>query len=141
MGITDFVNRLAVQTVVYWGSPVRNGFGNKTFADPIELSVRYEQAPGLVKEADGQEVVLRSRMFLIRDFSEGSSDVDIDEGGYIYLGELSDIDDSSLGNDTSNPASIEGAEVIESIRKLPLLGSTDKFFYRVNLNLTSIERL
>ena len=60
-GIEKFLQKVCVQTAVYWGSPVENGFGAKTFASPIEIKVRWTDKQQVIKGGDGKgdEIVFR----------------------------------------------------------------------------------
>ena len=115
----SFLTRMYKQTVVYWGAPTLDGFSNKTFADPIELSARYERVDELVKGPDGEELLSKARVWVPQE---------VDEGGYIYLGTLDDLD-----SNPDDPKTIEGADEILSFRKMPQVGSTTEFILRANL--------
>ena len=115
--IEKVAKKFAVQTCVYWGSPVNDGFGGFTFADPIEIKCRWDDKhevnigwfsdgfPGNLLQSKASVLVLQ----------------DLDLNGYLYLGELTDIDT------TLNPKEIQGAYSIHRFDKIPMVFSTDDF--------------
>jgi len=127
MGFINYLNRVCKQTVVYWGAPVRDGFSHKTFAAPVEIMARYEAVEELHRLDTGEEVVSKVRLWVLQD---------VDEGGYIYLGTLDDLD-----SNPDDPKEIDGASLIISFRKIPLMGSTDEFIRRVSLQLKTTETI
>jgi len=98
MNITKYLK----QTCVYWGSPIVDGYGGRTFDAPVELSCRWEDRRELFRDASGNEVVSESIVLL------GQS---VDLGGFLYLGTISDLD-SSL----SVPSEVDGMEAAREIR-------------------------
>lgn len=127
MSITNLLKRAMVQVVVYWGAPVPDGEGGSTFADPVELMVRWEVVDEVVVNNDGREVVSKARIWVNQD---------VDEQGWIYLGELDD-----LGVDPDDPKTIDGANEIITFRKIPSLGKDNEFVRRANLNITGSQRV
>jgi len=115
------MNRSFSQRAVYWGSPQEDGYGGKTFADPIELACRWEDMHQIVTDNKGTEITSRALVFLPQD---------VDEEGYLYLGTLDDLYDmnseSSAGG-IPNPATIDTAYIIKRFQKTPALGSTTVF--------------
>jgi hypothetical protein len=83
----DLTRRLRKQDAVYWGSPVADGFGGYDFDDPVEIRVRWEHKPELFINLAGNEVRSQAVVF---------PGVDLDIGGYLYLGELSDLDSTVM---------------------------------------------
>jgi hypothetical protein len=120
MGIIDFIKRITIQTAVYWASPVADGFGKNVFDDPVEINVRWVDKKELKTEGRaGQPAVeeISNAEVLINE--------ELDMGGYLMLGELTD-----LPSDDSNPIEIEGAYKIDKVTKIPLLRSTTEFVYK-----------
>lgn len=107
MGIENIVSRMYKQTAVYWGSPVNDGFGGKTFAEPIEIQCRWENKKELLKDVQGNEIVATSIVYVLQD---------MDEQGYLYLGLLDDFDSPI---DINNPKKIDNAYEIKRFDKLP----------------------
>jgi len=106
------IKRQCKQVCVYWGSPTEDGFGGKTFADPVEIYCRWEDMHQIVTDAKGAEVTSRALVFVLQD---------VDEEGYLYLGTLDDLydDAESSAGAIDNPASIEGAYIIKRFQKTP----------------------
>jgi len=127
MSFTDFINRMCKQTVVYWGSPTIDGFSKKTFASPVERQVRYEDVEQLDRLDRGEEKLVMARMWVTEEF---------DEGGYIYLGTLDDLD-----SNPANPLEVEGASLITSVRRIPNIGSSTEYIRRVSVQLKTTETI
>ena len=83
----DLTKRMRKQTAVYWASPVEDGFGGADFDDPVEIKVRWEQKQELFIDGAGNEV--RSQAVIY----PGQV---LDIGGYLYLGELNDLDSTVM---------------------------------------------
>lgn len=95
------------QTAVYWANPQSDGFGGRTFDDPIEISVRWEDRQELFIDASGQEKTSQAVVYLAQD---------VNLGGYLYLGSLSDLSSAEEGDPLTNGvASYE----IRGFRKVP----------------------
>jgi hypothetical protein len=94
------------QTAVYWGSPVASGSGGRTFAEPVELSLRWEQKQELFIDARGQEVRSNAVVFVSQDVSLGT---------YLFLGDLDDLD----SDQEDDPMSVSGAYEIRGFEKIP----------------------
>jgi hypothetical protein len=110
------------ETVVYWATPVSDGLGGYTFDDPVELDARWEQATGIEKDNNGDEQVIKARCFLSQD---------VDEGGFLYLGELTDLDSTPV------PSDVSGALRILSFVKIPRLGKTSQFVRVAYLHMSN----
>jgi hypothetical protein len=100
------------QKIVYWGSPVPDGVGGYTFADPIEVNGRWEDAQKLFRDASGNEVVSDSIVYLGQD---------VVNKGWLWLGEIADLNSS----DQDNPELLSGAKEIRSFSKIPNLKADD----------------
>ena len=105
MNLTKFFN----QTAVYWGSPVPNGWGGFTYADPVEVAVRWTDTQERFATAGGapgntvSEILSRSVILAETDF---------DVKGRMYLGALIDLDSGQ------EPDYVD-ALTIESFSKIP----------------------
>lgn len=125
MSITSFLTRTCKQVAVYWGSPVNDGYGGKTFADPVEIFCRWEDKNEIFEAPNGDEAVSKSVVYVLQD---------LDQEGYLYLGTLDDLLESG-GESTGElvPSEIEGAQIIKRFDKTPALGSTTEFLRKVYL--------
>ena len=125
MSITSFLTRTCKQVAVYWGSPVNDGYGGKTFADPVEIFCRWEDKNEIFVAPNGDEAVSKSVVYVLQD---------LDQEGYLYLGTLDDLLESG-GESTGElvPSEIEGAQIIKRFDKTPALGSTTEFLRKVYL--------
>jgi len=108
MGI---ITRMLKQTLVYWGTPVPDGYGGYTFAEAIEVSCRWEDKQELFIDPTGKEVLSQAVVYVGQD---------VDIGGYLYLGEESDLEYVH-----TDPKIIEGARQIKQFAKLPNLRVTE----------------
>ena len=123
MGMESFIARLCVQTAVYWGSPVEDGYGGKTFADPVEVSCRWEdiiESINRVGSRLGEEIVSEAQVYITTD---------VEEQGYLYLGTLDDLD----SDEEADPTTIEKAYIIRRFDKTPVLRKTDEFLRKAYL--------
>jgi hypothetical protein len=119
MSILSFINRISVQTAVYWANPVDDGFGTCTFDAPIEIRVRWEDRSKTIIDRDRKEIVADVAVLVNQD---------LDLGGFLYLGDLDDLDSTPV------PSEVEGAFEILSFEKVPLIKSTTKFVRIAYLN-------
>ena len=92
----NFWERSLTQTAVYWGAPIVDGWGAYTFAAPVEISVRWVDKSELFIAGNSKQQVSSAIVLLNQD---------VDEQGYLFLGNLddldSDVEDSpALGTDT-----------------------------------------
>jgi hypothetical protein len=128
MSINTLLIRSLKQTAVYWGTPVNDGEGGFTFADPIEIACRWENINQVVTDSKGNEITSRAVVFVLQD---------LDEEGMLYLGTLEDLYDSldleSSAGSLPNPMTIEGAWIIKRFQKTPSLGSTTDFLRKAYL--------
>ena len=141
------MQKVCVQTAVYWGNPVENGYGKKTYDSPVEIYCRVELKTQTIKTSDGTEKVSKSELLVLQD---------LDIGGILYIGLLSSL--SSLGSqdllildelgvsikdeelegiyaegNTSSPYSITGVYEILAFDKIPLFMSSTEFVRKAYL--------
>lgn len=118
MGLIEVITRACVQTAVYWGTPVPDGYGGWTYTDAREIQCRWEHKIQTIQKNDGENLVSPIQVFALEM---------LDMKGLLFLGELADLD--------SNLAPPEdGAYSIKMIEKIPLLGSSSQFFYKMYLS-------
>lgn len=73
-------------TITHW-STAANGFGGFTFGAPNVINGRWEQRSELFRTPQGEEKVSEAVVFV---------EEDLEEGDYLYLGESSEVDPTSL---------------------------------------------
>lgn len=116
MSIIDDIAEMCVETAVYWGNPVEDGYGGKTFDDPIEISCRWENVNQIVSDEKGVETTCRGLVYTTQD---------VKEEGYLYRGTLDDLYDSNASDSSAgevyNPKTITGAWAIKRFQKIPSL--------------------
>lgn len=113
-GKTNVLTKQLRQTAVYWGSPSPDGYGGRSFDDPVELSpdndngVRWEQRTILFLDTEGQERVSQAVVYVAQD---------VDMGGYLWQGALDDLTTAQK----ADPLSLDTAREIRRFEKLPSL--------------------
>jgi len=121
MGTPNYIKKHLKQTLVYWGNPTADGRGGTTFDTAVELMGRVESKTELVRTNKGKEEISRAIVWL---------DQEVDEGGYLYLGFLVDLD-----SDPDDPREVDGSAEILVMSKNPRLGSTTEFEYMAHINM------
>lgn len=105
------------QAAVYWGNPSSDGYGGRTFDDPVEINVRWSDRQEMFVDTQAREQVSRAVVYVATDLVIG---------GYLYLGTLADLSSAEEGD----PLSISTAYEIRSISKTPDIGA-DRFARKV----------
>jgi len=123
MAIQTFIERICKQTAVYWGDPVNDGYGAKTYADPVEVKVRWDETYQVVKNNLGEEVNADAAVL---------TPIDLAIEGMLYLGELTDIDSGDL----ATPIDVDGAYEILGREKVSMPLSLTDFVRTVYLKRT-----
>jgi hypothetical protein len=113
MSIPKLISRVCVQPAVYWGSPQNDGRGGRTYADPVEIYVRWDDEAKLIVDDRGQEIVSRAEVLV-------QQDLDLD--GRLLLGSLSDLAQAERDDPMA-----AGAWRIKRRDKNPLFASRNKF--------------
>jgi hypothetical protein len=126
MGILTVVSRLCKQKAVYWPPAANDGYGKYTFEEPEEILVRWDDIlSSMAKDSssrtkiskDGKEYISIATIVTV-NIPTGGWHLD----GYLFLGELADLE-SSL-----SPYDVEGAYEIKNIESVPDLHNTGKMF-------------
>ena len=123
MSIISFIEKVCVQTAVYWGNPKPDGTGGMTYDPPKEIKVRWEDKAQVITDNIGKEIVSRSEVLVTSD---------LDEEGMLFLGTLADLDYYYLQRE--DPRKVEKAYEIKRVDKTPLFRSVDEFVYIVYLS-------
>jgi hypothetical protein len=118
--ILKFVERVCVQTAIYWPAPQPDGYGGKTYGDVQEIKVRWDGKQELIKDKEGKEVMSRAEITVIQD---------LELDGLLKLGSFDDLP-SGDPNDI-DPMTLDNVYVILQVEKTPLFRSADKFVRRV----------
>lgn len=103
--------RLRPTTAVYWGSPTPDGYGGRTFAEPVEIPCRWEDRQELFTDAGGQERRSNAVVF---------PDRDLVVGGYLCKTTLADLSSAEEGN----PGLLKAAYEIRRFDSVPDLRAT-----------------
>jgi len=118
--IEKFLRKLSVQTAVYWGAPVNDGYGGYTYSTPVEIAVRWEGSTKVITISKGVEYVSRAEVIVNQD---------VDEEGYLYLGTLLDLTEEQK----VDPQLVDGTWKIMRFDKTPMIFKTDEFVRKVFL--------
>lgn len=114
MSISKVVQKFCVQTAVYWGTPVADGYGKMTFAAPVEIACRWENTTKLITAYNGKQIACTAIILLTQD---------VVVQGMLYLGTLDDLDSAQ----EADPYSVSGAYEIKRFDKVPAVKSTTEF--------------
>lgn len=107
MSINTFIRRLLKDTAVYWGGPVKDGYGKyASFDAAVEIPCRWSDATELFTDARGMEYVSKAVVLVGQD---------LDEEGYLFHGTLNDLNSQEI----VDPENIENAHVIKRFTKIP----------------------
>jgi len=118
MGVLSFIEKVCVQTAVYWAPAGNSGYGD-SFAAAIEVPCRWDDVSEQIINQNGQEITSEAKLLLTDD---------VIEGGYMYLGTLDDLD-----SDPADPREVKKAFSIQQVRRTPLFRSTTQFVYEAFL--------
>ena len=127
MGIQKFISSRLPQRCVYWGNPIEDGYGSKTYDPPIEIACRWEDMQQIIVEADGSQSLSRAVVFV---------SIDLDEDGLLWLGTLNDL--INLESTWDSTGGIELSlvpkmHIIKRWEKTPALNSTTQFLRKAHL--------
>lgn len=105
------------QIAVFWGNSQSDGYGGRTFDDAVEISVRWSNRQEMFVDTQAREQVSRAVVHTA---------IDLEVGGYLYLGELADLSSAEEGD----PLSISTAYEIRAFSKTPSIRA-DQFVRKV----------
>ena len=120
MSIITFIDKVAVQTAVYWGNPVNDGTGGYTYDAPVEVKCRWDDTAEQYISRTGEEATSSAKIL---------SNSTLAEGSWVWLGELSDLSVAQK----ANPMIIVDAYPIKKVITTPLFKSTTEFVKEVYL--------
>ncbi len=120
MSVLNFIEKVCVQTAVYWGNPQPDGYGGMTYKTPEDIKVRWDDTIRQISDGKGDQIVCRAVIMTPET---------LQEKGMLYLGKLDDLTEEEKGN----PHNVNGAYSIKRVDKTPLFRSTDKFVITVYL--------
>jgi hypothetical protein len=126
-GFEKVVAKFCVQTAVYWGSPVNDGYGGFAYADPIDIACRWEDKTEIdfgwfASGHPGNLMLSKSHLLVTQD---------LEEKGYLWLGTLAELETEY--EDTSDPRKVRKAFMIHRFDKIPMVFKTDEFVRLVYL--------
>ena len=97
MGIESFIAKSLNQTAVYWGNPINNADGGKTFDPPIEIPCRWEEKIEVVNDNQGREIMSIAIVY---------TEIDTDVEGLLLLGTFNDLD-SDMDENPKNDLAVK----------------------------------
>jgi len=120
-GIEKIVAKFCVETAVYWGNPVNDGYGGFTYDTPVEIDCRWENKTemdiGWLSTGFPGNIRLSKAPVLVTE--------DLDLNGVLWRGTLDTLND--IYDDISNPKIISEAYAIHRVDKIPMVFKTDEF--------------
>ena len=120
-GIEKIVEKFCVETAVYWGNPVNDGYGGFTYATPVEIDCRWENKTemdiGWLSTGFPGNIRLSKASVLVTE--------DLDLNGVLWRGTLDTLNDTY--DDISDPKIISEAYAIHRVDKIPMVFKTDEF--------------
>lgn len=120
-GIEKIVAKFCVETAVYWGNPVNDGYGGFTYDTPVEIDCRWENKMemdiGWLSTGFPGNIRLSKASVLVTE--------DLDLNGVLWRGTLATLNDTY--DDISNPKIISEAYAIHRVDKIPMVFKTDEF--------------
>jgi len=126
MGIEKFIKKVCVQTAVYWGNPVPDGFGNYTYDAPVDIACRWEDKIAVINDAFGAEQVCDASVLITQD---------VDLHGWVCLNKTAG---SLSTTEAADPKWVEGVREIIGFEKIPLFRSSTKFVRKIYLRRISL---
>jgi hypothetical protein len=108
VGIISSMRR---QAAVYWAPDTPDDFGLIGAATPVDIACRWEDVSEAFITSEGVETTSRAKVYVDRDLLPG---------GYLYLGQVSDLPDPA-----AHPRTVDGAYMVQSFDKLPNLKATE----------------
>ena len=106
--MADITTRFLKQTAVYWGAPVNDGYGQFTFADPIEIPCRWSDSIQVVSDGKGNDIVCKSVVMV---------GIDIEELAMMWLGLLANL----TTEQKADPVSIDHCYSVKRFDRIPML--------------------
>ena len=123
MGIEKFIKTVCVQTAVYWGNPVADGYGGFTFDDPVEIKCRWEDKALIITDSTGIERMTDAQIMVTQD---------LDVLGFLYLGTMDEVESMfESGEQDFDPMKVDGARQNLAFEKVPMIKSTKVFVRQV----------
>lgn len=101
------------QKATYWTGRTDTGYGGYSYGAPTVIDVRWEERQEEVVSGGGEIVVSHAVVF---------TENRLEEGGYLYLGESSEADPTSVKD-------VNGLEVAYPIRRISSIPSLDAEFF------------
>ena len=121
-GLLSFIDRVCVQTAVYWGDPVGDGRGGLSFSVPVEISCRWDGKLEKFSNKEGKEVISKAVVLI-------GEETEIEVDGYLFLGSLTDLTTAQK----AEPRIVEQAYPVQRFDKVPLFRKSDQFVRTVYL--------
>lgn len=116
--LTRFVEKICVQTAVYWAAPKPDGFGGYTYGEPVEIKCRWDGKTKVIVDKDGNERVAQAEILV-------TEKLELD--GMLCLGSLAAL----TPQQRANPKLVKGVYPIKMIEETPHFQSTTEFVWVV----------
>lgn len=116
-GIEKVAEKFAVETFVYWGNPVDDGYGGFTFDAPVEMKCRWENKREIMLDQAGREFTCNASLLLV--------DIDVELEGRCYRGTIQELVDA--GEDINKPVGIKEVYMVRRFDRIPMVRKNDEF--------------
>ena len=121
MGVIENVVKLFLkQRCTYWGTPVSDGRGGYTFAEPVEIDCRWEDKQELKEDYNGNRFSSQSSVMVNQD---------IDRQSYLANSTLAALQALATlkGYDINNPRDFPDVFIVRQFEKIPMVFADDDF--------------
>ena len=116
----SLISRMRKQTAVYWallgadsaGVVDYDDYGQPQYTDPVEIACRWEEVTVEFLDAQGTRQISNASVYVDRD---------VDLGGVLMLGELTDITDDDIPKENDNAWEIRRYEKMPNLRNTEFL--------------------
>jgi len=107
--MTNLNDRNLIHTAVYWAAPTPDGYGGYTWTQGVEIDCRWSRKMERYLDSRGEEKISRAIVRVDREVALG---------GYLFLGDLDDLSDSSAADDPTIEAEAYPIQAFTKIANL-----------------------
>ncbi len=117
MGIQTFINKVCVQTAIYWAPSGKDKFGKQTYSTPADIKCRWDDKVTMIKLPDGRQIESKAQLLVTTEYAIGAK---------VMLGTLADYSDES-DPFLSDPSNFDMAYEVIIKERNPMPKSTTVF--------------
>jgi hypothetical protein len=120
MAISNFIEKVCVQTAVLWSFQGSDGYGGMSFSTPVEIKCRWEEKANLLEDKNGKQFTSKAEILIPQIYLFKEQD-------FLYLGSLEDVANAA------NPLTVEKAFEVKVKESIPMIFSTTVFVTKAYL--------